>query len=135
MSLNPSKTWCINFHRDNKNKNFPHLYLSGNLLKYKKTYKFLGITFDESLSFKDHIEIITKKCQKRLNLLKAIRGRNWGASPETIMYTYKAYIRPILEYGCTLFAFEDQSLLKKIQNIETSAIKIAYLLPPWTTNT
>ena len=78
---------------------------------------------------------MTQKCQKRLNLLKAIRGRNWEASPETIIYTYKSYIRPILEYGCSLFAFEDQSLLKKIQNIETSAIKIAYRLPPWTTNT
>ena len=58
-----------------------------------------------------------------------------GASPETVLYTYKAYIRPILEYGCALFAHADQTLLKKVQHIETSAIKIAYRLAPWTTNT
>ena len=73
--------------------------------------------------------------KKRLNLLKAIRDRDWGASPETILYTYRSYVRPILEYGCVLFAHADQSLLTKIQNIETTAIKIAYRLPPWTLNT
>ena len=50
------------------------------------------------------------------------------------MYTYKVYIRPILEYSCVLFAHANHDLLKKIRSIETQAIKIAYQLPPWTTN-
>ena len=75
------------------------------------------------------------RCQKRLNLLKAIRGKEWGATPETIMFTYKRFVRPVLEYGCVLFAHANPDLLKKIQAIETSAIKIAYRLPPWTSNT
>ena len=90
---------------------------------------------DEKLTFKEHIENIARKCHKRLNLLKALTGREWGASPEVILYTYKSYIRPILEYGCSLFAHADKSFLTKIQAIETSAIKIAFRLPPWATNT
>ena len=78
---------------------------------------------------------ITNRCQKRLNLLIAIRGREWGASPETIMFTYKRFVRPVLEYGSVLFAHANPELLKKIQAIETAAIKIAYRLPPWTSNT
>ena len=50
------------------------------------------------------------------------------------MYTYKTYIWPIIEYGSILFAHADYKLLKKIQAIETSAIKIAHRLPPWTTS-
>ena len=95
----------------------------------------MGITFDETLSFKEHIEEIRTKCNKRLNLLKALCGKNWGASPETILYTYRRFIRPILEYSSILFAHADESLLQKLQAIETKAIKIAYRLPPWTTNT
>ena len=72
--------------------------------------------------------------QKRLNLLKTICGRSWGANPQTILYTYRTYIRPVIEYGSVLFAHADSNLLKKIQTIETSAIKIAYDLPPWTIN-
>ena len=69
-----------------------------------------------------------------MNLLKAIKGKDWGANPDTILYTYKSYIRPIIEYGSILFAHADYKLLSKLQAIETKAIKIAFRLPPWTTN-
>ena len=52
VGLNPNKTWCVNFHLTKDNNNTPHLYLQGNILKYQKSFKFLGITFDQSLSFK-----------------------------------------------------------------------------------
>ena len=39
-----------------------------------------------------------------------------------------------MEYGSILFAYADENLLKKLQAIETKAIKIAYRLPPWATN-
>ena len=71
---------------------------------------------------------------KRLNLLKALCGKSWGADAETIMYTYRTFIRPIIEYGAVLFAHADQKLLTKLQAIETHAIKLAYDLPPWTLN-
>ena len=86
------------------------------------------------MTFEAHIEDIVSRCKKRLNLLKAIRGNSWGAHPTTIIYTYKAYIRPLLEYGCILFAHAKMELLKKIQAVEIEAIKIAYRLPPWTTH-
>ena len=57
-----------------------------------------------------------------------------AANPETILYTYKVFIRPVLEYSCVLFAHAEQNLLKKIQAIETEAIKIAYSIAPWTSN-
>ena len=64
-----------------------------------------------------------------------MRGQTWGASPDTLLYSYRTYIRPILEYGCILFAYSHDSLLKKIQNIETEAIKLAHRIPPWATDT
>ena len=74
------------------------------------------------------------RSKKRLNLLKALKGRTWGANPETILYTYKVFVRPILEYSCVLFAHVEQKLLNKIQAIETEAIKIAFHIAPWTSN-
>ena len=40
----------------------------------------------------------------------------------------------MIEYGSVLFAHASQDLLRKIQALETQAIKIAFRLPPWTTN-
>ena len=126
--IRTTSNWLHNF------KNSPRLWLRKELIKYQKQIKFLGITFDEKLTFKPHIEDIVSRCKKRLNLLKAIRGTTWGAHPSTILYSYKVFIRPILEYGSILFAHCDKDLLKKIQAVETEAIKIAFRLPPWTTN-
>ena len=134
VGLNPTKTWCINFHNRSSDNNTPRLYLRGELLKYKKTCKFLGILFDDKLSFKEHIQELSSRCKKRLNLMKALCGQNWSASPETILYSYRSYVRPIIEYGSILFAYSNDDLLKKIQAIETTAIKIAHRLPPWCTN-
>ena len=135
IGLNQKKTWCVNFHLTRPNKNTPHLWLSGSLIKYKKVFKFLGITFDEKLTFKEHIKNITDRCHRRLDLLKALRGKDWGTNPEVLIYTYKSFIRPLLEYGGILFAHADKSLLSKLQAVETRAIKLAYRLAPWTTNT
>ena len=87
------------------------------------------------MTFEHHIEDIVTRANKRLNLLKAIRGQKWGASPETLLYTYRTYVRPILEYGCVLYSHERENLLSKIQSVEVKAIKIAHRLPPWATNT
>ena len=134
IGLNPSKTWCLNFFLKKENNNSPRLWLRNELIKYKKEIKFLGVTFDEKLSFKAHIENIVSRCKKRLNLIKALRGTGWGAHPKTLIYTYKVFIRPLLEYGCILFAHCDKNLLKRIQAIETEAIKVAFQLPPWSLN-
>ena len=97
VGLNSEKTWCLNFYQNSKNNNSPRLWLKGELLKYKKECKYLGVTFDEKLTFKAHILNVVSRCKKRLNLLKAVRGKDWGASPETILSTYKAFVRPIIE--------------------------------------
>ena len=81
ISLNPNKTWCPNFFLKSENKNTPRLWLRGELIQYKKELKFLGITFDQGLTFKAHIEEIVTRCKKRLNLIKALKGKSWGAHP------------------------------------------------------
>ena len=113
----------------------PRLWLRGELLKYEKSCKFLGVTFDSNHNFVEHINDIVTRAKKRLNLLKALRGQTWGASPETLLYSYRTYIRPLLEYSCILFSYSNDSLLKQIQAVETQAIKIAFRLAACATNT
>ena len=134
MGLNANKTKCMIFQRGQTNLTKPNLYLKKNLLTYEENVKFLGIIFDQKLTFEAHIQSVYEKCMNRLNLLKALCGHSWGANAETIMYTYRTFIRPIIEYGAVLFAHADKKLLDKLQAIETHAIKLAYDLPPWTLN-
>ena len=134
IGINANKTKLLLFQIQKKQNTTPNLWLCKEQLKYSDEAKFLGVTFDSKLSFENHINDIVNRCRKRLNLLKAIRGKTWGASPLIIMQTYKSFIRPVLEYSCVLFAHAEYHLLKKIQSIEIEAIKIAYDNAPWTSN-
>ena len=61
IGLNANKTKCLIFKKKNKFTT-PNIYLQNELLGYEKKVKFLGIIFDEKLSFKEHIEEIYERC-------------------------------------------------------------------------
>ena len=64
IKLNPDKTCCVNFHLNKENDNTPRLWLKGELLKYEKNCKFLGITFDSKFTFREHIDNIVTRAKK-----------------------------------------------------------------------
>src|SRR5688572_21885651 len=68
FKLSSSKTVGILF---TKKRNVPkiRIKIGTELIKIDKTAKFLGIIFDNKLSWKPHIEYIINKCKKRMNLM------------------------------------------------------------------
>ena len=65
-------------------------------------------------------------------MLRMLCGYAWDSQPKTIMYTYKSFIRPVMEYGAVIFAFSSPKALQTLKTIENSATRIAWRLPPWT---
>ena len=80
--INPTKTQVLLVHNQRQapenNPNFPKLELRGKQLEYKKTAKFLGMLFDKRMSWSPHINDLITRCQRDLNLMKCIRGKEWG---------------------------------------------------------
>ena len=54
-----------------------------------KTAQLLGIlhVFDRRLRFNDYMKDLMTKVYRRLNLLKLLKGTNWGAKPPSICMT------------------------------------------------
>ena len=52
-------------------------------LEYNPNITFLGITFDQRLTFQKHVDTIRKKCTDRLNCLKIIPNKSWGLKKNT----------------------------------------------------
>ena len=42
-------------------------------------FKFLGLLFDSKLSFFPHINYLSNKCHKALNLLRVVSSMDWEA--------------------------------------------------------
>ena len=56
--------------------------------------KFLGVEIDDSLRFKNHIQDLSQRAEKRLNILRILA---WGGfEPRILIRLYKVYIHGLL---------------------------------------
>ena len=89
--------------------------------------KFLGVEIDDSLRFKDHIQNLSQRAEKRLNILRILA---WGGTESKILIRlYKVYIRSIFEYGSVCFLHCPNATGDIMQKIQNRAIRICLRLP------
>ena len=100
ISLNSSKTELIVFRK--KNVPIPNLKikLNGVSLKPKGEIKYLGITIDEHLTFKSHINIMNAKLKRANNLLAL--SRHYLPS-NLLKQIYYSQFHSHLAYGCQVW--------------------------------
>ena len=90
--------------------------------------KFLGITFDLSLSFKDHIEDIRKKCNYRLNIIKLLANKFYKLTKETLTTLFISLVRSIIDYSTLIIPCISRTLGKLIQATQNTAFRIIHRL-------
>ena len=98
MSIN--KSAALLFTKKRKNKQVC-LILNNQTIEVKHQFKYLGIIFQEDGLYNAHVSYVHDKCLKRINLLRMLKGTNWGVSKDPFLCIYRALIRPIVEYGST----------------------------------
>ena len=103
-----------------EHRHTPQLTLVNTAIPHKDSTKILGVTYDTSLSFKDHIHDIKLKCTHRLNTLRTLTGTDFRQQKETLTLIYKQYICSVLEYASPAWApnlaITHHNTLQTIQN-------------------
>ena len=118
IKLNPEKIKVIIFSKSQTAiRAEPALSLYGDLLSYYPQIKFLGITFDNRMTFTKHFEEILERCNQKYHLLRILVNKKWGPSPSTILQIYKQCVRPIFEYGIVSTITVSETVITKIQRI------------------
>ena len=132
IKLNPEKTEVIIFSKSRSAiRAEPALSLYGGLLSYYPHIKFLGITFDNGMTFTKHLEEILERCNQKFHRLRILVNKKWGPSPETILQIYKQCVRPIFEYGIVSTVTVSETVITKIQRVQNSFIRLALRLPKY----
>ena len=67
---------------------------------------------------------IVKKCQSRLNFMRLLSGVTWGADTHVLLVIYRVLIRPVIEYGFEVYLSSHQYVLKRMQTIQNSALRV-----------
>ncbi|GBO41117.1 putative RNA-directed DNA polymerase from transposon BS [Araneus ventricosus] len=125
LNFNPAKSFTCIFTTNRHMFNLQSkIYLKGNLLETTKSPTYLGFTLDTEINCGKHIAKLVEKGRKRLQLLKFISGRDWGANSGTLRMTYTALIRPVLEYGYQVFQVASQTNLNKLERVQLGAARI-----------
>ena len=106
---------CVVMTVSNKRKTLQkNYYIENNILKSKDAIKYLGITIDNKLTFRQHIHEKSKKATTILNMLR----RNLHFAPASVKR--KAFIScvlPIIEYGSNCWAPTSKKLSNTLEMV------------------
>lgn len=127
FEFNATKTKCIKFYHNRLEANpLPSLTLFNKTLKFYDQVKYLGVTFDNKLTFKNHINEIKSRTRKQISLMKCINHHKWGADYATLMKIYHAKVRAIIDYAAPVYnSSSSKSLLKSLEPIQNTCLRIA----------
>ena len=122
IKLNVAKTqlFCTSLKRQKR-----ELKLFGRQITETNELSLLGVTFDKRHSFIPHCRKKAAEGMRRVQLLRVVSGRNWGANRRTLLKLYKQFIRPVLDYGHVSTYMAAGSGLELLQRVQNSALRLA----------
>ena len=84
---------------------------------------YLGISISDNLSWNNHCDIICKKANSTLGLLRRILS---GCTPEVKSTAYLTLVRPKLEYASCAWNPHTQCNIDKIEMVQRRAVRFVY---------
>jgi ribonuclease HI len=114
LKFSTSKTEVAIFTRKSLNNLcIRPLLLYNTPIPYVSTVKYLGVTLDTTLTFKNHIDNKFKAAKTSLKFLTQIAGKFWGPSPKLTHWIYTGMVRPAFTYGSLVWASKTNTKLFK----------------------
>ena len=123
LTLNVKKTKYVIFGTRQRTKNIKtfELTMNGTKLFKEPFYKYLGITLDSHLNFKQHIDQCIKIVSHKVYLLSKIRK---FITEETAVFIFKSMIAPILDYGDIIYMGGVEDGLARLQRMQNRALRV-----------
>ena len=116
LRLNLQKTKCMLLHPPQKSPPPLTVKLSNLSVEQVPIFTFLGCVINECLTWDDHIQHITTKATRNINLLRHL---SWFLPRKTLVKFYEAYILPTFDYYDVVWysCSREQALrLERLQN-------------------
>ena len=125
LKFSSVKTHITVFHKKRNNEiKIPRVVLNGNTLTHKSEVKFLGLLFDQKLTWQSHIKNLKNICTKALNILKCLNNPNYGCNRNVLFNIYRALIRPKLDYGSVFYNQASESVLSMLDPVHHAGIRL-----------
>ena len=122
LSLNVKKSNVLTFrNKSQTDQMMLNLKINEQPIEEKISAKYLGILFDNKLTWIHHIDHISKKLIKSNGLLAKVRH---FLPHEKTKAVYNAIIQPHIDYGCLSWSSAAPSNIEKLAKLQRKAIRI-----------
>ncbi|KAI8483405.1 hypothetical protein Bbelb_388680 [Branchiostoma belcheri] len=122
MLLNGKKSQALHISFSRSIPVLPPLVLGGEAVPTTTVAKGLGFTFDNKLTWNDHIKSSVTKASSRLHYLRLLCKQ--GIDVDDLLQVYKSLIRPVLEYGNVLLVGCSAEQSRDIERVQKRALRI-----------
>ena len=120
ISLNTTKTELIYFRNARTSIPSTALKLNGVKLEQTNQVKYVGITFDEYITFKRHITLLNSKLKRANNLIALSRHY---LTKKLLMQIYYGQFYSHLNYGCRLWGQNENAISQTI-TLQKKAVRL-----------
>ena len=135
IRFSPQKCICICFHGRNTRVGDPFVArLHGETLPHDRAVRYLGVWFDEGLSWHRHVTEALSRARARLWQLRRVVGYEWGLCPSLFMRLVRGAVLPGLLFGAPVWAsvLRLQGRLSRIDSTLALAARMAFGLERFT---
>ena len=124
LTINTNKTKTMLFGSRNKIKNCkkPKLFINDELLQCVPTYKYLGVSLDQTLNFKYHLECLISNITFKLYMFNKIRR---FLNEKCAIIVYKTMLMPFFDYCDIVFMNAGVKELNKLNRHHLRGMEIS----------
>jgi hypothetical protein len=96
VTFNAKKTETMTISRKIHKQDHPPLYMDNNDISTVSEHKHIGLVISDNGSWRKHIDMITGKAYKRINILRKFK---FILDRKTLEKIYFTFVRPLLKYA------------------------------------
>ena len=118
-----AKTRAMHFCRRRGDCHGVPLRLYGVPIPLDRTVRFLGLTMDSRLTYKEHFSLLREKCMKVLNVLKCVSRTTYGSDRATLLLLYRSLLRSKLDYASKVYDSACKTSKRTLDTIHNAALR------------
>lgn len=118
-----AKSELIHFGRSKSSKHMSLQLPDGTNIHPKSTVRWLGVWFDQNLTFKDHVNIRIAQAKAAFGRMSRLANTEKGLTPYAMRQLYIACIRSISDYASPVWWRQQQHITQKLQGLQNMALR------------
>lgn len=121
LHVNPDKTSCLQFSKNNSFETNPFILMDGYELPFRSEIKYLGLVFDNGIKWTAHVNALCSKISTQLFLLRRFSAYRCTFLTKLI---YTSLIESRLRYGIILWGSTSRTNFQRVFRLQKRAIRI-----------